>query len=241
MCIRDRMGTTLRELIEEIGGGVPDGKAFKAVQTGGPSGGCIPAEHLDTAIDYESLKALGAIMGSGGVIVMDEDNCMVNIAKYFLEFTCDESCGKCVPCRAGTRQMLDILHRITEGDGRIEDIDQLRSLGKTIVSTSLCGLGQTAPNPVLSTLQQFEEEYRAHILEGRCPAKVCTALIRYEIDPDRCKACDKCRPVCPVQAISGQPGKPPYRLDAAVCVKCGRCAEVCPFSAIHVESGRVES
>lgn len=234
------MGTTLREVIEEIGGGVPGGKAFKAVQTGGPSGGCIPAEHLDTPIDYESLKALGAIMGSGGVIVMDEDNCMVNIARYFLEFTCDESCGKCVPCRAGTRQMLDILHRITEGDGRIEDIDQLWSLGRTIVSTSLCGLGQTAPNPVLSTLQHFEAEYRAHILEGSCPAKVCTALIRYEIDPDQCKGCDKCRPVCPVHAIAGQPGKPPYLLDATVCVKCGRCAEVCPFSAIRVESGRLE-
>jgi NADH:ubiquinone oxidoreductase subunit F (NADH-binding)/(2Fe-2S) ferredoxin/NAD-dependent dihydropyrimidine dehydrogenase PreA subunit len=234
------MGTTLRELIEEIGGGVPHGKAFKAVQTGGPSGGCIPAEHLDTPIDYESLKALGAIMGSGGVIVMDEDNCMVNIAKYFLEFTCDESCGKCVPCRVGTRQMLDILVRITEGDGRTEDIEQLRSLGTTIAATSLCGLGQTAPNPVLSTLQHFESEYMAHITEGRCPAKVCTALIRYEIDPAACKACDRCRPVCPVSAITGTPGEPPYLLDESLCVRCGRCAEVCPFSAIRVESGRVE-
>ncbi len=234
------MGTTLRELIEEIGGGVPHGKAFKAVQTGGPSGGCIPAEYLDTPIDYESLKALGAIMGSGGVIVMDEDNCMVNIAKYFLEFTCDESCGKCVPCRVGTRQMLDILVRITEGDGRMEDIEQLRSLGTTITATSLCGLGQTAPNPVLSTLQHFESEYRAHIKEGRCPSKACTALIRYEIDPAACKACDRCRPVCPVRAIAGTPGEPPYLLDESLCVRCGRCAEVCPFSAIRIESGRVE-
>jgi NADP-reducing hydrogenase subunit HndC len=234
------MGTTLRELIFEIGGGVPNGKALKAVQTGGPSGGCIPAKYLDTPIDYESLKSLGAIMGSGGVIVMDEDNCMVNIAKYFLEFTCDESCGKCVPCRAGTRQMLDILERITAGEGRMEDMDRLRSLGETIVSASLCGLGQSAPNPVLSTLKYFEDEYTAHIARKRCDAHVCTSLIRYAIDADTCKACDKCRPVCPVTAIHGQPGKPPYVIDHELCVRCGRCAEVCPFEAIHTESGTTD-
>ena len=234
------MGTTLRELIYDIGGGIPGGKAFKAVQTGGPSGGCIPAEHLDTPIDYESLKKLGAIMGSGGVIVMDEDNCMVNIAKYFLEFTCDESCGQCVPCRAGTRQMLDILERITEGKGRSEDIDRLRSLGETIASTSLCGLGQTAPNPVLSTMEHFPDEYRAHIEEQCCTAKVCKPLVRYEIDEDLCKACDKCRQVCPVTAISGTPGTPPYRLDAEMCIRCGRCVEVCPFGAIRIESGNAK-
>jgi NADP-reducing hydrogenase subunit HndC len=233
------MGTTLRELIYDIGGGIPGGKAFKAVQTGGPSGGCIPAEHLDTPIDYESLKKLGTIMGSGGIIVMDEDNCMVNIAKYFLDFTCDESCGKCVPCRVGTRQMLNILEKITDGKGESEDIDRLRSLGKVIVSTSLCGLGQSAPNPVLSTLEHFGNEYQAHIDEHRCDAKVCQSMIRFEIDPETCKACDKCRTVCPVAAISGMPGKPPYLLDAEICVHCGRCAEVCPFGAIHIESGDV--
>lgn len=233
------MGTTLREVIYDIGGGIPNGKGFKAVQTGGPSGGCIPAEHLDTPIDYESLKKLGAIMGSGGIIVMDEDNCMVNIAKYFLDFTCDESCGKCVPCRVGTRQMLELLEKITDGDGQASDIERLRSLGEMIVATSLCGLGQSAPNPVLSTLEHFEHEYRAHIDEHRCEAKVCTSMIRFEINPATCKACDKCRPVCPVTAISGTPGTPPYRLDAESCVRCGRCAEVCPFGAIHVESGDV--
>ncbi len=231
------MGTTLRELIYDIGGGIPEGKALKAVQTGGPSGGCIPAEHLDTPIDYESLRQLGAIMGSGGVIVMDEDNCMVNIARYFLDFTCDESCGKCVPCRAGTRQMLEILERITAGEGKEGDIERLRSLAETIQRTSLCGLGQTAPNPVLSTLDRFGDEYRAHIEEGRCPAKVCAALLRYDIDPDACKACDKCRSSCPVEAIRGQPGRPPYILDPERCIQCGRCREVCPFDAVRVESG----
>jgi NADP-reducing hydrogenase subunit HndC len=231
------MGTTLRELIYEIGGGIPNGKAFKAVQTGGPSGGCIPAEHLDTPIDYESLKKLGAIMGSGGVIVMDEDNCMVNIAKYFLDFTCDESCGKCVPCRAGTRQMHELLEKITDGKGEPGDIARLRSLGTMIASTSLCGLGQSAPNPVLSTLKHFENEYLAHIDEHRCEAKVCKSMIRFEIDSEACKACDKCRPVCPVTAIAGTPGNPPYELDVQTCVRCGRCAEVCPFGAIHIKSG----
>jgi ferredoxin len=231
------MGTTLREVIFDIGGGIPDGKAFKAVQTGGPSGGCIPAEHLDTPIDYESLKKLGTIMGSGGIIVMDEDNCMVNIAKYFLDFICDESCGKCVPCRLGTRQMLSILERIAEGTGEAGDIDTLRRLGKTIASTSLCGLGQSAPNAVLSTLEHFGHEYEAHIREHRCEAKVCRSMIRFDIDPEMCRACDKCRPVCPVTAIEGAPGKPPYLIDAQTCVRCGRCAEVCPFGAIAIESG----
>lgn len=231
------MGTTLREVIFDIGGGIPDGKAFKAVQTGGPSGGCIPAEHLDTPIDYESLKKLGTIMGSGGIIVMDEDNCMVNIAKYFLDFICDESCGKCVPCRLGTRQMLSILERITEGKGEEEDLDTLRRLGKTIASTSLCGLGQSAPSAVLSTLEHFGHEYEAHIREHRCEAKVCRSMIRFEIDPELCRACDKCRPTCPVTAIEGAPGKPPYLIDAQTCVRCGRCADVCPFGAIAIKSG----
>ncbi|MBU1050467.1 SLBB domain-containing protein [Candidatus Bipolaricaulota bacterium] len=231
------MGTTLREVIFDIGGGIPNGKAFKAVQTGGPSGGCIPAEYLDTPIDYESLKKLGAIMGSGGIIVMDEDNCMVNIAKYFLDFTCDESCGKCVPCRAGTRQMLDLLEKITDGKGETADIDRLRSLGMMVASTSLCGLGQSAPNPVLSTLKYFGHEYQAHIHEHRCEAKVCPSMIRFEINPAACRACDKCRTVCPVTAITGKPGTPPYQLDAQTCIRCGRCAEVCPFDAIAINSG----
>ena len=235
------MGTTLRELVYDIGGGIPDGKALKAVQTGGPSGGCIPAEHLDTPIDYESLKDLGTIMGSGGIIVMDEDSCMVNIAKYFLDFSCDESCGKCVPCRIGLRQMLEILERITSGMGRSEDVDRLHELATTIKATSLCGLGQSAPNPVLSTMRYFADEYRAHVEDGACPARVCTALIRYAIDAEGCRACDKCRSVCPVTAITGTPGTPPYEIDAELCVRCGRCAEVCPFDAIHIETGTPES
>ncbi|MEW5825636.1 MAG: NADH-quinone oxidoreductase subunit NuoF [Candidatus Bipolaricaulota bacterium] len=232
------MGTTLRELVFDIGGGIPDGKACKAVQTGGPSGGCIPEHLLDTPIDYESLKALGTIMGSGGVIVMDEDNCMVNIARYFLEFTCDESCGTCVPCRAGTRQMLEILDRIVEGRAEAADVERLRSLGETIRRTSLCGLGQAAPNPVLSTMEHFADEYRAHIEEGRCPARVCRSLLRYEIDPSTCRACDRCRQACPVEAITGQPGKGSYVVNADACIRCGRCRDVCPFGAVAVTSGR---
>jgi len=234
------MGTTLREVVFDIGGGVPDGKALKAVQTGGPSGGCIPAEHIDTPIDYESLKELGTIMGSGGIIAMDEDSCMVNIAKYFLDFSCDESCGKCVPCRIGLRQMLAILERITSGKGHSEDVDRLRELATTIKATSLCGLGQSAPNPVLSTIRYFADEYRAHVEERACPAKVCTALIRYEIDAEACRACDKCRSVCPVTAVTGSPGKPPYEIDVEICVRCGRCAEVCPFGAICIGTGTSE-
>lgn len=228
------MGTTLRELIFGIGGGIPDGKEFKAVQTGGPSGGCIPAECLDTPIDYESLQTLGAIMGSGGVIVMDEDNCMVNLARFFLEFTASESCGQCVPCRVGLPAMLEILERITRGEGKPDDLDRLEQLGETIQKTSLCGLGQTAPNPVLSTLRYFREEYEEHIQEGRCRAKVCTALVRYWIDPEACRGCDQCRRACPVGAISGTPGKPPYVIDREMCVRCGTCREVCPFSAIEI-------
>ncbi|HDJ30167.1 MAG TPA: NADH-quinone oxidoreductase subunit NuoF [Candidatus Acetothermia bacterium] len=228
------MGTTLRELIFEIGGGIPDGKEFKAVQIGGPSGGCIPAEYLDTPIDYESLRELGAIMGSGGMIVMDEDNCMVRLARFFLEFTASESCGTCIPCRVGLPAMLEILERITTGAGREDDLDKLERLGKTISTTSLCGLGQTAPNPVLSTLRYFRDEYEEHIREGRCRAKECTDLIRYWIDPEKCKGCDQCRRACPVGAISGSPGKPPYVIDEETCIRCGTCREVCPFGAIEI-------
>ena len=228
------MGTTLRELIFEIGGGIPDGKEFKAVQIGGPSGGCIPAEYLDTPIDYESLRELGAIMGSGGMVVMDEDNCMVRLARFFLEFTASESCGTCIPCRVGLPAMLEILERITTGAGREDDLDKLERLGKTISTTSLCGLGQTAPNPVLSTLRYFRDEYEEHIREGRCRAKECTDLIRYWIDPEACKGCDQCRRACPVGAISGSPGKPPYVIDEETCIRCGTCREVCPFGAIEI-------
>ncbi len=231
------MGTTLRELVFDIGGGVPHGKAFKAVQNGGLSGGCTPAEHLDTPIDYESLQKLGAIMGSGGVIVMDEDNCMVNIAKFFIEFTSEESCGQCVPCRAGLPRMLDILEGITSGNGSMEDIDRLKELSNTIIETSFCGLGKTAPNPVLSTMEYFSEEYREHIEEKKCRAKVCTDLIAYQIDDETCKACDRCRRDCPVEAISGEPGKQPYLIDEEACVRCGTCVEVCPFGAIDVLTG----
>jgi len=231
------MGTTLRELIFEIGGGIPDGKTLKAVQTGGPSGGCIPAQYMDTPIDYESLKELGAFMGSGGVIVLDEDDCMVGIAKYFLEFSCDESCGKCIPCRVGTRQMLSILERITEGRGSMDDLDQLQTLASTIQTTSLCGLGQAAPSPVLSTIEHYRNEYEAHVNEATCPAKRCKALIRYEIEPEACKACDLCRKACPVEAIEGTPGEPPYQIHQSVCIQCGRCFDVCPFGAVRIESG----
>jgi NADP-reducing hydrogenase subunit HndC len=228
------MGTTLRELIFEIGGGIPNGKEFKAVQIGGPSGGCIPAEYLDTPIDYESLRELGAIMGSGGMVVMDEDNCMVRLARFFLEFTASESCGTCIPCRVGLPAMLEILERITTGAGREDDLDKLERLGKTISTTSLCGLGQTAPNPVLSTVRYFRDEYEEHIREGRCRAKECTDLIRYWIDPEKCKGCDQCRRACPVGAISGSPGKPPYVIDEETCIRCGTCREMCPFGAIEI-------
>ena len=225
------MGTTLREIIYDIGGGIPGGKAFKAAQTGGPSGGCIPAKHLDTPIDYENLKAIGSMMGSGGLIVMDEDNCMVDIARFFLEFTVDESCGKCVPCRIGTRRLLELLDKIIAGNGTLEDIDKMEELCYYIQKNALCALGQTAPNPVLSTLKYFRDEYEAHVVEKRCPAGVCKKLLRYEIDPEKCKGCTACARKCPVGAIEGKV-REAHVIDKAKCIKCGACMETCKFGAI---------
>ena len=228
------MGTPLRTIIYDIGGGIPNGKKFKAVQTGGPSGGCLPAELLDTPVDYDNLIAAGSMMGSGGMIVMDEDNCMVDIARFFLDFTVDESCGKCTPCRVGTRRMLEILERIVNGKGEEGDIERLEELANTIKSTALCGLGQTAPNPVLSTLKFFRSEYEAHIREKRCPAHHCRALLHYVINPDLCRGCTACTRVCPVEAISGELRKP-HQIDTSKCLKCGACAEKCKFHAITRE------
>ncbi len=225
------MGTTLREIVEEIGGGVPNGRKFKAAQTGGPSGGCIPAEHLDVPIDYDNLLAIGSMMGSGGLIVMDDTTCMVDIAKFFLEFTVDESCGKCTPCRIGTKRLLEILNKITSGNGTLEDIDKLEELCYYIKENALCGLGQTAPNPVLSTLHFFRDEYIAHVTEKRCPAGACKALTNYYIEPDKCKGCTLCARNCPVNAISGTV-KQPHVIDTQKCIKCGACMEKCKFSAI---------
>jgi len=225
------MGTTLREIIYDIGGGIPNDKKFKAAQTGGPSGGCIPTSHLDTPIDYDSLIQIGSMMGSGGLIVMDEDNCMVDIARFFLDFTVDESCGKCSPCRIGTKRMLEILQKITSGKGEDGDIEKLELLAKNIKISALCGLGQTAPNPVLSTLKYFRDEYEAHIKEKRCPAGVCQAMLTYSITEDTCRGCGLCTKVCPVTAISGKP-KTPYNIDQTKCIKCGACIEKCPFKAI---------
>lgn len=225
------MGTTLREMIYDIGGGIPGDKAFKAAQTGGPSGGCLPASLLDTEIDFDNLVQVGSMMGSGGLIVMDETDCMVDIAKFFLEFTQDESCGKCPPCRIGTKRMLEILERITEGNGNLEDIENLEVLARTISSSSLCALGQTAPNPVLATLKFFRDEYLAHIVDKKCPAGVCKSLLQYNIDAEKCIGCTLCAKHCPVDAISGSV-KQPHVIDTDKCIKCGVCMEKCKFGAI---------
>ena len=225
------MGTTLRTVIEEIGGGIPNGKKFKAAQTGGPSGGCIPASLIDTPMDYDNLIAVGSMMGSGGLIVMDEDTCMVDIAKFFLEFTVEESCGKCAPCRIGTKRLLELLEKITSGNGEMEDLDKIEELSEFIKLNSQCGLGQTAPNPVLSTMHYFRDEYVAHIKDKKCPAGVCKSLLTYKIIEDKCKGCTLCKRVCPVAAISGEV-RNPHVIDASKCIKCGACMAGCKFGAI---------
>jgi NADH-quinone oxidoreductase subunit F len=227
------MGITLREIVYDIGGGVPKGRKFKAVQIGGPSGGCIPERYLDLPIDYDSLVGAGAIMGSGGMVVMDDDTCMVDIARFFLEFVQDESCGKCVPCRIGTKRMVEILTRITQGEGEAEDIEHLKELARMVKNASLCGLGQTAPNPILSTLRYFRDEYEAHIRDKKCPARVCKDLITYSIDKEKCKGCLVCKKLCPEQAIEGK-RKEPHGIDQAKCIKCGLCLDNCKFEAVIV-------
>ncbi len=228
------MGTTLREVIFEIGGGIKNGKKFKAVQTGGPSGGCLTAKHLDVPIDYENLSAAGSIMGSGGMIVMDEDDCMVAMAKFFLEFTVDESCGKCSPCRIGNKRLYELLEKITKGDGTIEDLDRLKNLCYVIKDTALCGLGQTSPNPVLSNLDNFYDEFLAHVNDKKCPAGRCKSLMQYVIDPEACVGCTACARNCPVSAISGE-RKKPHQIDTTICIKCGACIEKCKFNAISIK------
>ena len=225
------MGTTVRDLMYEIGGGIPNGKEFKAIQTGGPSGGCLTAKDLDTPIDFDNLVALGSMMGSGGAIVMDEDNCMVDVAKFYMEFICDESCGKCSPCRIGTKRILEILEKITKGQGTLQDLADLEDLSEAVKSNSLCGLGQTAANPVLSTMRQFKDEYIAHVVDKQCPAHICKDLMQYYIVPELCKGCSKCSRVCPVGAISGVI-KQPFVIDQEKCIKCGMCISSCPFHAI---------
>ena len=226
------MGTTLRELIYDIGGGVPNGKKFKAIQTGGPSGGCLTEKDLDVEIDFDNLVARGSMMGSGGAIVMDEDNCMVDVAKFYMEFICDESCGKCSPCRIGTKRILEILNKITSGKGEPEDLEALKELAKATQTNSLCALGQTAANPILSTMKNFPEEYKAHVVDKKCPAHVCKAMIQYVIDPEKCKKCSMCSRNCPVGAISGEVGKTPFVIDQAKCIKCGMCLSSCKFGAV---------
>ena len=228
------MGATLRELIFEVGGGIPEGKKFKAIQTGGPSGGCLTEEFLDTAIDFDNMVAAGSMMGSGGAIVMDEDNCMVDVAKFYMSFICDESCGKCSPCRIGTSRMLEILERITEGKGTMRDFEELEELGQIVRENSLCGLGQTAANPIQSTIRHFREEYIAHIMDKKCPAKICKSLITYRVQSDKCKMCSLCARKCPVKAITGMPGKTPFEIQQELCVKCGMCLATCKFEAIYI-------
>ncbi|MBR3227162.1 MAG: NADH-quinone oxidoreductase subunit NuoF [Erysipelotrichaceae bacterium] len=227
------MGTTLREIIYEIGGGCPNNKRFKAVQTGGPSGGCLTETELDTPIDYDNLVAAGSTMGSGGMIVLDEDNCMVDVARFYMEFIVDESCGKCTPCRVGTKRLLEMLTKITKGEGTLEMLDEMEELCNEIKDTALCGLGQTAPNPVLSTLRHFRDEYIAHIVDKKCPAGVCKDLLSYSIDPEKCKKCSACSRACPVGAITGVPGKEPYVIDTTKCIKCGSCMNACRFGAVE--------
>ncbi len=235
-------GTTLREMIFSVGGGIPNGKKFKAVQTGGPSGGVIPEQHLDTPIEYETLQQLGSIMGSGGLVVMDEDSCMVDVARFFMEFCCDESCGKCPPCRVGTRQMLNILDRICSGQGEMDDIRKLEDLAAMVKDTSLCGLGQTAPNPVLTTLRYFRDEYEAHILDRRCPARVCRSLLHFEIDQPLCKGCSLCARACAAQTIHKVEGQKKFHLDPSKCIQCGACFDACLFGAVKKTSpGRVHT
>lgn len=226
------MGTTLRDIIYDIGGGCPNGKKFKAVQTGGPSGGCLTEKELDTPIDYDNLIQAGSMMGSGGMIVLDEDNCMVDVARFYMEFIVDESCGKCTPCRVGTKRLLEMLTKITKGEGTLEMLDEMEKLCYEIKDTALCGLGQTAPNPILSTLSHFREEYIEHIVNKRCPAGVCKALLTYSIDPTICRKCSLCSRKCPVQAISGVVGKEAFHIDTSKCIKCGTCLETCRFGAV---------